>query len=45
MSDPNAHAAKEIMARYGKSIEDLQSKLVLFNLGDLPKPIEERGDE
>ncbi len=43
--DPNAHAAKEIMSRYGKTIEDLQSKLVLFNIGDVPKSNEERGDE
>jgi len=45
VSDSNAHAAKEIMARYGKSIEDLQSKLVLFNIGDVPEPVAEDRDE
>lgn len=27
---PNLHAAKEVMAEYGKTIEDLQSRMLLF---------------
>ena len=45
VSDPNTYAAKEIMARYGKSVEDLQSKLALFNIGDLPASPVESSDE
>ena len=28
--DPNVNAAKDVMEQYGKTIEDLQTKLVLF---------------
>ena len=45
VSDPNTQAAKEIMARYGKTVEDLQNKLVLFNIGDVPVPDAEGRDE
>jgi len=29
--DPNVNAAKEVMERYGKTVEDLKSRLLLFN--------------
>jgi len=50
VTDPNMQAATEIMARYGKTVQDLQDKLVLFNVGDPPgvpsgNPPAEREDE
>ena len=30
VDDPNVHAATEVMAQYGKTIDDLRGKLVLF---------------
>jgi len=29
--DPNVNAAKDVMAKYGKSVEDLKSRMLLFN--------------
>jgi len=29
--DPNVEAARSVMEEYGKTVEDLQSKLLLFN--------------
>lgn len=36
VDEPNLHAAREIIAEYGKSIEDLQSRMALFG-GDQEK--------
>ena len=30
VDDPNIHAAKDIMDRYGKTVEDLKSRMLLF---------------
>jgi hypothetical protein len=30
VDDPNVNAAKEVMAQYGKSIDDLKDKMLLF---------------
>jgi coenzyme F420-reducing hydrogenase gamma subunit len=31
VSEPNVNAAKDVMALYGKTVEDLKSRMVLFN--------------
>jgi len=41
VDDPNVNAAKEVMEHYGKTVEDLQDRLVLFNF----KGNEEQTDE
>jgi sulfhydrogenase subunit delta len=33
VDDPNVNAAKEVMDTYGKTIEDLKEKIILFNRG------------
>jgi sulfhydrogenase subunit delta len=37
VDEPNVNAAKDIMEKYGKTVEDLQGKMILFNNEQEPK--------
>lgn len=36
VDDPNTNGAAEVMARYGRTVEDLQSRMALFNYVEAP---------